>query len=273
MEPIYRYSANRKCLLILSGLMLVQFIVSEIQGQSVLRVVNLRTEYKTNPLGIDVINPRLSWEIVSDERNVLQTAYRIRTALSSGGLTTGESVLWDTGKKLSDQSVHVLYSGPALKSGQRIWWQVKVWDGIRPDGSFQSAGMNSFNHYAYGAVGNWLYTKVAGISVDPEFPGYKHFTIKPYLTDKLSYAQAEYHSVYGEIKSRWERENDKLKLHIAIPANTTAIIELPAKGIRDITEGRIPISELSEIIVKGITDNRVILYLGSGTYDFEAKLN
>jgi alpha-L-rhamnosidase len=159
---------------------------------------------------------------------------------------------------------------PVTMDATTIW---ERWDGIKPDGSFQSAGMNSFNHYAYGAVGNWLYSKVAGISIDPEFPGYKHFIIKPYLTDNLSYARAEYHSVYGDIKSHWERKNDHLKLHVVIPANTTAVIEIPAKDIRDITEGKTPVSELSEIIVKGITADRVILFLGSGTYDFEAKLN
>ncbi len=159
---------------------------------------------------------------------------------------------------------------PVTMGATTIW---ERWDGIKPDGSFQSAGMNSFNHYAYGAVGNWLYSKVAGISIDPEFPSYKHFIIKPYLTDNLSYARAEYHSVYGDIKSHWERKNDHLKLHVVIPASTTAVIEIPAKDIRDITEGKTPVSELSEIIVKGITANRVILYLGSGTYDFEAKLN
>ena len=159
---------------------------------------------------------------------------------------------------------------PVTMGATTIW---ERWDGIRPDSSFQSAGMNSFNHYAYGAVGNWLYTKVAGISIDPEFPGYKHFIIKPYLTDKLSYARAEYHSVYGNIKSHWERNDDHLKLHVVIPVNTTSVIEIPAKDIRDITEGKIPVSELNEIIVKGIASDRVILYLGSGTYDFEAKLN
>jgi alpha-L-rhamnosidase len=159
---------------------------------------------------------------------------------------------------------------PVTMGATTIW---ERWDGIRPDGTFQNAGMNSFNHYAFGAVGHWLYTEVAGITIDPEFPGYKHFIIKPYLAEKLSYARAEYHSVYGNIKSGWERHNDLLKLHVVIPANTTAVIELPAKDITDITESEIPVAELSEIIVKGITNNRAILYLGSGTYDFEAKID
>ncbi len=159
---------------------------------------------------------------------------------------------------------------PVTMGATTIW---ERWDGIKPDGTFQDVGMNSFNHYAYGAVGNWLYSKVAGISFDPEFPGYKHFIIKPYLDDRLTYARAAYHSVYGKIKSHWEINATQLKLHVTIPVNTTAVIELPAKNITDITEGRIPVSELNEIIVKGITDGRVILYLGSGTYDFEAKLN
>jgi len=157
---------------------------------------------------------------------------------------------------------------PVTKGATTIW---ERWDGIKPDGTFQTAGMNSFNHYAFGAVGNWLYSKVAGISIDPEFPGYKHFIIKPYPTDMLSYARAEYHSVHGDIISHWERKNDHLKLHVVIPVNTTVFIELPGKDIRDITEGKTPVTEFSEIIVKGITEDRVILYIGSGTYDFEVK--
>ena len=158
---------------------------------------------------------------------------------------------------------------PVTMGATTIW---ERWDGIKPDSTFQDVRMNSFNHYAYGAVGNWLYTKVAGISIDPEFPGYKHFIIKPYPTDMLSYARAEYHSIYGDIISHWERKDDHLKLHVVIPVNTTAFIELPGKDIRDITEGKIPVSELSEISVKGISEDRIILHIGSGIYDFEVKL-
>ena len=92
-----------------------------------LKTQNLRTDYRINPLGIGCQNPRLSWEIISDERNVLQTAYHVKAAMSEEDLKS-DSVLWDTGKVLSDQSVQIEYAGIPLKSGQRIFWQVKIWD-------------------------------------------------------------------------------------------------------------------------------------------------
>ncbi|UCE08677.1 MAG: family 78 glycoside hydrolase catalytic domain, partial [bacterium] len=93
-----------------------------------LGLTNLRVEYKVNPLGIDVLQPRLSWEITSDDRAVVQTAYQIRAAEKIENLKSGKSLLWDTGKVKSDQSTHVEYKGQTLKSGQRVYWQVRIWD-------------------------------------------------------------------------------------------------------------------------------------------------
>jgi alpha-L-rhamnosidase len=88
-----------------------------------IRVQDLRCEYERNPLGIDVREPRLSWKLVSEQRGVVQSAYQIRVTDEQG------SKLWDTGKVLSDQSLHVPYAGPALHSRQHCTWQVRVWDG------------------------------------------------------------------------------------------------------------------------------------------------
>ncbi|MFI5008323.1 MAG: family 78 glycoside hydrolase catalytic domain, partial [Solirubrobacterales bacterium] len=90
------------------------------------RVVGLRTEYKENPLGIDARKPRLSWRIESGARGVLQSAYEIR--VTHGGSGSGK-VVWDSGKVASDASIHRVYEGPALRSGERYDWQVRVWDG------------------------------------------------------------------------------------------------------------------------------------------------
>lgn len=87
----------------------------------------LATECKTNPLGIDVARPRLSWKIRSEQKNVLQTAYRIQVAESVQGLEDGSDPLWDSGKVESAQSIHVEYAGKELQSRQRAWWRVKVW--------------------------------------------------------------------------------------------------------------------------------------------------
>ncbi|MEQ8472884.1 MAG: family 78 glycoside hydrolase catalytic domain [Marinoscillum sp.] len=91
-------------------------------------VERLRTEYKKNPIGIGLLNPRLSWILNSSEQNVSQTAYQVTVAMNSGDLENGKNLFWDSGKQHSDQSIHVLYKGPALHASQRVYWQVQVWD-------------------------------------------------------------------------------------------------------------------------------------------------
>jgi alpha-L-rhamnosidase len=93
-----------------------------------MQVVHPVCEYRVNPLGIDVLHPRLSWQLQSERRGARQTAYQVLAASSPGILERGTGDLWDTGKVLSDQSVHVVYAGQPLISGQRVWWKVRVWD-------------------------------------------------------------------------------------------------------------------------------------------------
>jgi len=95
-----------------------------------IKPIELRCEYKENPLAIDVIMPRLSWKIQAAEsdRNILQTAYRIRVAVRQSDLTKGRRLLWDSGKQNTDQSIQIPYKGPTLQSRQICYWQVKIWD-------------------------------------------------------------------------------------------------------------------------------------------------
>jgi alpha-L-rhamnosidase len=79
-----------------------------------LRAENLICEYKTNPIAIEAANPRLSWKLLAQQRNVIQTAYEVRVGTNAVSLTKGKSILWTSGKVTSDQSVHVNYGGPAL---------------------------------------------------------------------------------------------------------------------------------------------------------------
>ena len=92
------------------------------------QVVKLVTEYLENPIGIDVEKPRFSWQILSNEENLTQTAYEIRVANSLKALSKKSNLLWSTGKVQSDQSVNIEYEGKALKSMQRAYWQVRIWD-------------------------------------------------------------------------------------------------------------------------------------------------
>lgn len=92
-----------------------------------MNVVDLRCEYQTNPIGIDVTNPRLSWRLSSTERAVKQAAYRILVATSPELLERGEPDLWDSGIVYSDETAHIPYQGKLLASRRRCYWRVEVW--------------------------------------------------------------------------------------------------------------------------------------------------
>jgi alpha-L-rhamnosidase len=113
-----------------------------------------------------------------------------------------------------------------IKKGATTVWE--HWDGIKPDGSMWSPDMNSFNHYAYGAIGEWLYRVVGGLNIDEKAPGYKHAIIAPRIGGNLTWVKAAYQSVYGEIAVHWSRElkTNTVTLTVKIPANTTASIRL-----------------------------------------------
>lgn len=111
-----------------------------------------------------------------------------------------------------------------VKMGATTIWE--HWDGIKPDGTMWSPDMNSFNHYAYGAIGEWMYRVILGIDIDEKAPGYKNIILGPRIGGGLSYAKGEYNSIHGIIKSHWIREEDKVLYKIQIPANTTASIKL-----------------------------------------------
>ncbi|RZL60986.1 MAG: alpha-L-rhamnosidase, partial [Pedobacter sp.] len=131
-----------------------------------------------------------------------------------------------------------------VKMGATTIWE--RWDGLKQDGSFQTADMNSFNHYAYGAIGDWMYKNIAGINLIEENPGYKVFEIAPKPGGKLTSASGELETVYGKIKSSWTITNGLFKLEVTVPVNSTAIVILPG------------------------TDKKE--KVGSGSYSFEAKL-
>ncbi len=112
---------------IIFGVLVMNSLSSiSIQAEELLKTANLRVEYKNNPIGIDILKPRLSWEIISTTENTMQTKFQLVFANSKKGLKDGE-YLWEFSEK-SDRSVHVAYEGPALESRQRVYWKVRVSD-------------------------------------------------------------------------------------------------------------------------------------------------
>src|SRR4051812_19042634 len=97
-----------------------------------IKPTNLRCEYKVDPLGIDETAPRLSWVLQATDpaaRGLRQSAYQILVAGSEANLSAGKGDLWDSGRVESDATAQVVYRGAALKSGQPVWWKVRVYDG------------------------------------------------------------------------------------------------------------------------------------------------
>lgn len=162
---------------------------------------------------------------------------------SGGHLTTGFMGTPHLARVLSDNGCLDEAYELLLKEDFPSWlYQVKCgattvwenWDGKRPDGTMWSADMNSFNHYAYGSIGEWLVRTAAGLEIDEERPGYEHFYIKPQSGGGLTWVEVEYKSVRGPIAIRWKLENDVITLTAEIPVNTSADFVLDqAKTILD----------------------------------------
>ncbi len=153
-----------------------------------------------------------------------------------------------------------------VKMGATTIWE--RWDGIKPDSTFEDPSMNSFNHYAYGAIGDWMYRYAAGIQTDENGPGYKQVVIEPHVSPKLFYVNADLDTYYGKVSSHWRIENGKLTLDVEIPANTSALIYIPSKDIPSITESGDPIYAVKDLQTQESIKDYVIVKAGSGKYHF-----
>lgn len=152
-----------------------------------------------------------------------------------------------------------------VKMGATTIWE--RWNGIRPDSTFAPASMNSFNHYAYGAIGDWMYHVVAGLDTYEDAPGYKHIKIDPHVGGGLTNAEAILQTYYGRVISAWKIEGNKFVSVIEIPANTTATVFLPVSTANLITENGNALSK--DIQVVPGENGKGVLKLGSGKYHFE----
>jgi alpha-L-rhamnosidase len=116
-----------------------------------------------------------------------------------------------------------------------IW---ERWNSYRKDTGFGPVGMNSFNHYAYGAVLAWMYGTMAGIQEDKANPGFKHFVLAPSPDSRVGHVKASFDSPYGRIESAWEVGDwDKFTWTFTIPANTTATVKVPGGETREYVAG------------------------------------
>ena len=131
--------------------------------------------------------------------------------------------------------------------------------------------MNSFNHYAYGAIGDWMYSMVAGIQIDPAAPAYKHSLIEPHPGGGLTRAAGSHLTPYGRLSSEWELNRGNFQLTVEVPPNTSATVKMPQAQLAGVMEAGKPLSGLAgDAHQEG---NAVLVTIGSGHYHFTYRID
>ena len=152
-----------------------------------------------------------------------------------------------------------------MTQGATTIWE--RWDSQKPDGSFQDTAMNSFNHYAYGAVGDWMYRVMAGIEADEAAPGYKHVFIRPRPGGGITRVKASHQSMYGTVSSAWTLADGRFEMAVETPPNTWATVRLPGARLADVTENGRGLSGASGVRRQRQEDDSVVVEVGSGRYE------
>ncbi len=169
--------------------------------------------------------------------------------------------------KLLLQDTYPSWLYPVKMGATTIW---ERWDGERPDSTFETPGMNSFNHYAYGAIGDWMYREVVGLDTYEDGVGYKHIKIQPHIGGNFTNASASLKTYYGVASNGWKIDGDKIEMDVEIPANTKATVFIPASNADAVTESGKSLSA-QNIKINDTKDGYVEVEVGSGVYHFVAS--
>lgn len=162
----------------------------------------------------------------------------------------------------------------SVRNGATTVWE--RWNSYSAEAGFGPVGMNSFNHYAYGAIMEWMYGYMAGIAPDPDGPGFKRFLLRPHPdpTGRITRVSATYESPYGEIRSAWEVEDEgrTLAYEAVVPANSEATLCLPAASADAVREGLTPLARVDGVRFLGHTDSVSSYRLPPGRYRLTTDL-
>jgi len=159
--------------------------------------------------------------------------------------------------------------GYSMDQGATTIWE--RWDGWVAGRGFQNPGMNSLNHWALGAVGEWMVKTILGIQPDEEHPGYQRFAVRPGPGKGIAWARGEYESIRGTILVDWRLRGKEFELDLSIPANTTAIVHVPGKDVQEVQEGKGLAVETPGIRFLREEDGRLVFVVESGEYSFAVR--
>ena len=165
----------------------------------------------------------------------------------------------DVAYKLFEQTAYPSWLYPVLQGATTIW---ERWNSYTLVNGFGPVDMNSFNHYSYGAIEEWMIAYTLGIQRDEEQPAYKHIILQPRIGGTFSFIRGHYDSAYGRIESGWQIQKKGYIYEATIPANTTAILYLPAKSEKSVRMEK----GQEGITLVGLKDGKAVYRLGSGSY-------
>jgi alpha-L-rhamnosidase len=219
----------------------------------------------------------LGFDLLPAEKRPLAAAHLIKLIderkghLSTGflGVNLLLPVLTDIGRvdvayRLLQNQTYPSWSY-SIKHGATTIWE--RWDGWTEDRGFQDAAMNSFNHYAYGSCGQWMFAAMAGI--DTEKPGFQRIVIRPRIGGEINDVKASYDSIRGRIATHWRQEAGHLRLDVTIPANTTATVYVPAQAASNVAESGKPAATSPGVKFVRLADGAAVYQIGSGSYSFQ----
>ena len=209
---------------------------------------------------------RMLQALLQESKNHLMTGFvgtpYLCHALSDNGLH-------ETACELALQKDYPSWLYPVTRGATTMW---EHWDGIKPDGSFWSPGMNSYNHYAYGAIGDWLYRDILGIAPDPSRPGFANTNVAPQPGPGFSEASGSLMTLFGEVSVAWKLADGLFRLDLRVPDNAGATVMLPGASKGAVTESGVKLSQAEGVCDVQREDEGVSLRVGSGSYRFEYTL-
>jgi alpha-L-rhamnosidase len=176
----------------------------------------------------------------------------------------------DIAYKLLQQESYPSWLYPVNQGATTIWERLNSY--TIENGFGGNNSMNSFNHYSFGAVGQWMMAYSLGIQRDE--PGFKKFILQPEPdpTGQMTWAKGYYNSMYGNISSAWEISNCVLTYKATVPGNTTATLYLPAKLLTSITESGKPVNTAKGVTFIKFENGKAVYELKSGSYSFTSDI-
>ena len=208
--------------------------------------------------------------------HLLEAIDRYKGHPSTGIQTTHRMMLELTRNGHHDEACRLVHLrtvpswGYTIAMGATTIWE--RWDGYVAGRGFQNPGMNSFNHWALGSVGEWIWRDIVGINPVEEHPGFEAFVVRPRPGPEITWAKGQYDSIQGRIVSDWRIDGGRFTLKLQVPPGTTATVYLPSSDLTAITEGGQPADQSPGVGPAKMENGNAVFQVDSGRYLFETPI-